>query len=508
MRLHFTPAAERALLAASRWTPTGDAIEPPALLLGLLDEPECRAAIMLAERGVDAETVRRHWPNFSENGASTVAPFSIDVEVALASAAEHAADELATEHLLLALLNAPHELAGWLTQQGCDPQNIAQEIDRLHGGGELETEEANLEIESEPVRAAPPSVALAPSPQPLATLRILDASANRCREGLRVIEDFVRFVLDDRHLTTLLKQLRHDLTASLSSLPSEQLLASRETQHDVGSTVTTAAEGQRPDAIAVVAASFKRVEESLRSLEEYGKIIDPSLGAKFESLRYRVYTLERAVHTTQDACHRLASSRLYVLLDGRGSETAFAQMAQTLIDAHVDVIQLRDKSLNDRTLLALGRTLRALTGDTQTLFIMNDRPDLAVLCEADGVHVGQGELSVHDVRHIVGPSMLVGVSTHSIEQARQAVLDGASYIGVGPVFPSMTKTFDRLAGLDFVRAVAAEITLPAFAIGGVTSSNLDDILAAGLSRIAVSGAILNSQDPAATCRDFSRRLAR
>ena len=106
-------------------------------------------------------------------------------------------------------------------------------------------------------------------------------------------------------------------------------------------------------------------------------------------------------------------------------------------------------------------------GTRKTLFIINDRPDLAALARADGVHVGQEELSVKDARSIVGPETLVGVSTHSIEQARQAVLDGANYIGVGPTFPSGTKQFEQFPGVELLRAVAAEIRLPAFAIGGI-----------------------------------------
>jgi thiamine-phosphate pyrophosphorylase len=127
--------------------------------------------------------------------------------------------------------------------------------------------------------------------------------------------------------------------------------------------------------------------------------------------------------------------------------------------------------------------------------IVNDRPDLAVLAQADGVHVGQEELSVKDARSIVGPDLLIGVSTHSIEQARQAALDGANYIGVGPTFPSTTKQFDRFPGLELLRTVAAEITLPAFAIGGVTRNNLAEVKSSGFRRIAVSGAILEADDP-------------
>ena len=124
-----------------------------------------------------------------------------------------------------------------------------------------------------------------------------------------------------------------------------------------------------------------------------------------------------------------------MLVDGRDSPDEFERLVVSLIQAGVHAIQLRDKRLDDRELLARARLLRALTWETPVLCIVNDRPDLAALARADGVHVGQEEVSVKDARRIVGPESLVGVSTHSIEQARQAVLDGANYIGVGPAFP-------------------------------------------------------------------------
>jgi len=133
---------------------------------------------------------------------------------------------------------------------------------------------------------------------------------------------------------------------------------------------------------------------------------------------------------------------------------------------------------------------------------MNDRPDLAALSRADGVHVGQDELSVKDARSIVGPEALVGVSTHSIEQARQAVLEGANYLGVGPTFPSDTKQFEKFPGLDLLRQVGAEIRLPAFAIGGITTENLPEVLATGMTRVAVSGAIAAAAEPVAAAKEF------
>jgi thiamine-phosphate pyrophosphorylase len=197
---------------------------------------------------------------------------------------------------------------------------------------------------------------------------------------------------------------------------------------------------------------------------------------------------------------------LYVLLDGRASEGEFARLVEALVQGGVHALQLRDKTLTDGDLLSRARILRKRTEGTETLFIMNDRPDLAALSHADGVHVGQDELSVKDARAIVGPRALIGVSTHSIEQARQAVLDGANYIGVGPVFESQTKQFYKFPGLELVRSVAAEIKLPAFAIGGVTLGNIGEVLATGATRVAVSGAIVNAENPDAAARIFLARL--
>jgi thiamine-phosphate pyrophosphorylase len=255
-----------------------------------------------------------------------------------------------------------------------------------------------------------------------------------------------------------------------------------------------------------VAAGFKRAEQALRSLEEYGKLLDASFAVAAERLRYRVYTLERAVDLTRRTVDRLSDARLYVLLDGRESLSAFTSLASVLVEAGVDIVQLRDKRLTDRELIDRARRLRELTRGSKTIAIINDRPDIARLADAGGVHVGQEELSVKDARTIVGPRALVGVSTHSIEQARIAVMEGANYIGVGPIFPSATKQFESLAGLELVRSVAAEIRLPAFAIGGVTLDNLPEVLAAGFARVAVSAAIVEASDPAAVASAFVKRL--
>ncbi len=196
----------------------------------------------------------------------------------------------------------------------------------------------------------------------------------------------------------------------------------------------------------------------------------------------------------------LRRSRLYVLLNLRASREEFVALGQTLINAGVHVIQLRDKQASDCDLLACARLLRDMTRQTSTLCIINDRPDLAVLADADGVHLGQDDPGVSDTREILGRGRIVGVSTHQMPQVRKAVQDGADYIGCGPTFPSATKQFDRFAGLDFLQAVHPEAACPAFAIGGIDASNLPRVMETGFRRIAVGAAVVDAEDPAAQVR--------
>jgi thiamine-phosphate pyrophosphorylase len=344
-------------------------------------------------------------------------------------------------------------------------------------------------------------------PASVAVLRILDANINRATEGLRVLEEYVRFTLDDAHLSRLCKDLRHATAAAARSIDWSQRLSARDTLRDVGTRIATDAEYVRDHLQDVLAANAVRVEQALRCLEEYSKAGWPQLAAEFETLRYRAYSLTRAIAITRHSIQRLAEARLYVLIDGGPSPDAFVALVQTLTAVGTPIIQLRDKGLNDRTLLERAKLLRALTRSSGTLFIMNDRPDLAVLSDADGVHVGQEELSVKDARTVVGPHRLIGVSTHAIDQARQAVLDGASYLGCGPTFPSGTKEFSEFPGVPFLRQVHQEIRLPAFAIGGITRDRLDQVLAAGFTRVAVSGAVAQASDPAGEVQQFLSHLA-
>ncbi|HJZ59829.1 MAG TPA: thiamine phosphate synthase, partial [Gemmataceae bacterium] len=340
------------------------------------------------------------------------------------------------------------------------------------------------------------------------TARVLDANFNRAREALRVLEDYCRFVLDDCFLTSQIKSLRHDLGDVSQKVPPGLLLAARETQQDVGTGVSAVGEYDRGSAAQVAAANLKRLQESIRSLEEFGKLLGPELGRDLESLRYRAYTLERAVVLGWAARVRLAEARLYLLVCAEACEASLDGVIEQAAAGGVNVIQLREKSLADRELLARARDVRRWTRKAGVLFIVNDRPDIARLSDADGVHLGQDDLPVKEARRVLGPDALIGVSTHSVEQLRQAVLDGADYLGIGPTFPSKTKAFDRFPGLPFIRSATAETSLPAFALGGIGPQNVGLVVEAGARRVAVSAAITKADDPQQAARELRAALER
>jgi thiamine-phosphate pyrophosphorylase len=171
-----------------------------------------------------------------------------------------------------------------------------------------------------------------------------------------------------------------------------------------------------------------------------------------------------------------------------------------------DAIQLREKGIDDREWLRRAREVRILTAQAKARFLVNDRPDLARLAGADGVHLGQDDMTVRDARRIVGPTALVGVSTHDPAQLDKAILDAAGYLGVGPVFTSSTKAFGSFAGLDFVRHAAESTTLPWFAIGGIDESTIDEVLEAGATRVAVSAAVVRAEYPRKAAAALRARL--
>jgi thiamine-phosphate pyrophosphorylase len=209
---------------------------------------------------------------------------------------------------------------------------------------------------------------------------------------------------------------------------------------------------------------------------------------------------------------QLSAAHLYLVCDANPGGRPLPDVLHPAIAGGVQVVQLRDKQLPDEELAAVANAAHALCERLGALLIVNDRPLVAREAGADGVHVGQDDMPVAEVRELVGPDVLIGLSTHAPEEIDAAVAsagDGAplvDYIGVGPVHETPTKLGRPAVGIGLVDYAAAHAHVPFFAIGGLDASNVGDVLAAGATRIVVLRAIADAEDPEATARELSALL--
>jgi len=204
---------------------------------------------------------------------------------------------------------------------------------------------------------------------------------------------------------------------------------------------------------------------------------------------------------------KLASARLYVLVTESIAHRPAEEVTGLALAGGADIIQLREKELSDREYLDLARRIGQQVHEAGKLFIVNDRVAIARLAGADGVHLGQDDLPPAAARKIVGQDIIIGVSTHNMAQARQALADGADYIGVGPIYPTRTRGYEIGVGARYIQEVVASgASLPFFAIGSITLENLAEVLSAGARRVAVSSAIIAAKDIVAVTGEFVRRL--
>lgn len=345
-------------------------------------------------------------------------------------------------------------------------------------------------------------------------LRILDANANRAREALRVMEDAARFALNDAELSGALKNLRHDLRSALESLGLDRLrmVASRDTPGDVGTQISVPTEGARSGLAAIVAAAGARLTEALRVIEENAKALGPTRadgGALIlEALRYRAYEVEKRV-VAAFGTGRARQWRLCVILTESLCRRPWEEVARLAIEGGADCLQLREKGLADRELVQRARKLIELARPGGVSVVINDRPDVALLADADGVHVGQADLAVSDVRAIAGTRLLIGVSASDLEQARRAAREGADCCGLGAMFPTTTKAKPVVAGPtlmgDYMNDAVCQ-RVPHLAIGGITAANVAELRAAGCRGVAVSSAACAADDPAGLCRAIAEAL--
>jgi len=341
----------------------------------------------------------------------------------------------------------------------------------------------------------------------LKTLRIIDANLNRIGEGLRLLEDLARLILNDATLTEQLKTIRHQMLESDWSF-NQQLLQSRNAQGDVGINIG-APEGKERELPTMVVANSRRVQESLRTIEELAKMpnvkLDPE---KFKQARFNVYTIEQNLLSKllrQDKVKRLPG--LYVIIDTQALKgRSPVEVASQVIRGGAKTIQLRDKIQSKKELLPIAEQLKNLCAEHNVLFIINDYLDLVLAVDADGLHLGQDDLPASTARKLLPIDKILGCSTTVVDQAVTAQSDGADYIAVGAIYPSPSKERAEVVGLERLHQIRQAVTLPIVAIGGITKDNAAEAMAAGADVVAVISAVLQAEAPEEAARQIVDRV--
>jgi thiamine-phosphate pyrophosphorylase len=348
-----------------------------------------------------------------------------------------------------------------------------------------------------------------PESIPREALRIIDANLNRFGEGLRFLEDLARLLLNDAALTQQFRIMRHEMLKVDPSFQ-QQLLNARNAEGDVGISIEAPGEEKQRELPIMVMANSRRVQESLRVLEEMARIPEVKLDSeKFKQARFNIYTIEQALLSKllrQDKIKCLPG--LYIIIDTQAlvKGRSHIDVASQVIRGGARTIQLRDKLRSKKELLPIAQQLRNLCAEHGVLFIVNDYLDLALATDADGLHLGQNDLPVGVARKLMPINKILGCSTTTVNQAITAESEGADYIAVGSIYPTASKEMAEVVGLDGLRQIRQAVTLPLIAIGGITKDNATEVMAVGTNSVAVISAVVQAEDIEEATREIAETL--
>lgn len=341
-----------------------------------------------------------------------------------------------------------------------------------------------------------------------AVYRIIDANFNRAREAVRMVEEYCRFALNSDSLTGRARQLRHELCAAVGRLETGRLVSSRDVPGDVGAGNAVSEQLARSELRDCFTASCKRLTEALRALAEMAQTLDRSVAESIEKLRFTAYALEKDIVVFSEPAEKFKRVALYVIISSDFPADVIS-LTYKCAAGGADCIQLRAKDIEDDKFFALADEFVRICRDCRMLSIINDRVDIAVSAGADGVHLGQHDLSIEHARRLQLAPLVVGRSTHSLEQLRAACEERPAYVSLGPVFATQTKPETEVVGLEYVHHAVKELEgtgIGHVAIGGITLENVEEVLAAGAGTIAVCSAVTEAADPVAACRAIKEKI--
>jgi len=334
------------------------------------------------------------------------------------------------------------------------------------------------------------------------TDQVIDANLDRAREGLRVIEEWSRFNIDDLDIATRLKDWRQ----RLGVLHKRDYKFSRDLESDIGLGLTHPAQKNRNSSDELISSNCSRVQEALRVIEEFSRNYNPLLSKTSNEIRYGLYEME--IHILR---HSIRSKRLEKLKYCRlclitSNQENLIDIVKESLKGGTRMVQYRCKEKSDLSKYEEAKILCKLCKDSNSLFIVNDRIDIALSVNADGVHLGQNDLPTKVVRKLIGSDMLIGRSTHSSKEIISSEEEDINYLGIGPVFKTESKPNLKSLGIEKLKGIIPITKLPIFAIGGINESNIKKIKEIGIKKVAVIGSIMNAKDPKESTKNLIQAL--
>ncbi len=314
-------------------------------------------------------------------------------------------------------------------------------------------------------------------------LRIIDVNLNRLDESLKLIEDIIRFNITDHDLLSQIRIIRKELLDFKRRLPVKNVIQARQSRKDPGRKAGFDLKRTKPSN-AVLLSNITRAKEAARTLEETCKTLDIESSRRMKEIRFKIYDLEKDIITK---ITKKFDPSLHVIIDEHYLQSCdVAEVTKILAANGATMIQLRVKSLSDRIFLKFAKKISNAIRKEKVKFIINNRPDIAMACNAHGVHLGKKDMPVSAARMIMGEMAIIGASAHNVREAKQAEREGADYLGVGALYATETKEDARPCKISTLRSICRSTKIPVIGIGGVNDRNYKSILRAGASGIAVA----------------------
>ncbi len=325
----------------------------------------------------------------------------------------------------------------------------------------------------------------------LRIFQIIDANLDRAREGLRVIEDWARFGLGVNDPVKRIKNFRQILGKNHLEVYKQ----SRNYIEDECKGLTHQEQSKRSAPDQIISSNAGRVQEALRVIEEFSRLHNYELSKIASEMRYEIYNLEielLSLSKFKNSKEILKENDLYVITDQKEN---LLEIIEAILIAGVKIIQHRFKEGTDKDHLQEAIKIKNLCKRYNSLFIINDRVDIALASNADGIHLGQDDLDLKTARKLLGHSKIIGVSANNEIDISNALKEDCDYIGIGPVFETATKKDKKPIGIERIKTLTKDLNIPWFAIGGIKTNNISYLKRNGLKKVALVSQLMNSEDP-------------